>query len=76
MLDEMRRRKGGNSNCLFAPPSSAEIEIKPKSDFQPKPLVFDQTNDHHTIAAANKLKSNLNNVYGRLHELSSYINHI
>jgi len=70
MLDKLRERK--TRDALFSGPTNEEdIPIKIKSDFEPKKLEFDQTNEHEVDVA--KMKNNLDHVYTKLQELTHYI---
>ena len=60
MLDKLRERRARDS--LFSTSGKEEdIPIKIKSDFEPKKLEFDQTNDYNMVDV-NKLKNNLDQV--------------
>lgn len=70
MLDRLRARK--SANTFFSPvEDSTEVETKIKSDFEPKKLVFDQTND--AVLDTKKMKENLDVVLQKLQELSNYV---
>lgn len=65
-------REGRSKVALFSNTKTEEdIPVKIRSDFEPKKLEFDQTNDN--ILDVVKLKNNLDNVYSRLQELSQYV---
>ena len=70
MLDKLR--EGKSKDALFSNTKPEEdIPIKIRSDFEPKKLEFDQTNDN--VLDVVKLKNNLDHVYSRLQELSQYV---
>ena len=70
MLDKMRQHR--RTNAIFATrEEDDDITTNIRSNFQPRKMQLDQSNDHLDMT---KLKGNLDNVYSQLQELASYIN--